>query len=321
MRPALTALVLLAALTVARPIHACLWDSDTLASETKGITDVVNAITGRFERNPPAYYEIRLKRSADQIAANTLDLGAYDDAAVACDRLRRTDEAIAWMEKKGATLDDLEGRKTTEPGTYDEMRYRYLANLGTFRVHKWARSGADRARISEVEAGRALIAPGDRAQAHRPLRPRGDPAQDLRGPAQPARDRDARAALAARHRRPRESDRRGGPGPDGPDRPGRCLGERRPVQHAGPGPPESRRAQLGRPAGEAPGGGVDRARPPFAPARRPERPRGFAGPGRGREHGPGRRRNPQGGGGDGRQHLRRSPRGRGRLAVRPDRRS
>lgn len=133
---------------------ACLWDTDTAAEEAKDLPEVVAVITGRFPRNPPLYYEMRLKRVAEQLRTHPDDLGACDDAGVACDRLGRDDEAIVWMERKRDALDRL-GSSHPEAR---EHEYRYHANLGTFLVHRWARAGADRARIEEVRAARDEIA-------------------------------------------------------------------------------------------------------------------------------------------------------------------
>src|SRR5262245_54257239 len=94
------AIALVAFLVVPGPLWACLWDRDTLAAEARGIPDIIQVITGRFERNPPLYYEMRLKRATARIADHPDDLEAYDDAGVACDRLGLGDEAIGWMEKK-----------------------------------------------------------------------------------------------------------------------------------------------------------------------------------------------------------------------------
>lgn len=136
------------------PLAACLWDSDTLATEAKGIPEVVNVITGRFERNPPLYYEMRLARVAKELESDPTRLELYDDAGVSCDRLGRDDEAIAWMEKKRVQLDKGEH---TETETTDQ-RYRYHANLGTFFVHRWFKNGADRTKMEDVSAGRDHIA-------------------------------------------------------------------------------------------------------------------------------------------------------------------
>ena len=130
---------------------ACIWDSDTLAREAKAIPDVVAVITGRFERNPPLYYEVRLKRAAQQVERNPNDFGLYDDAGAACDRLGRGDEAVRWMERKHRAME-----AAGEP-VGSEHRYRYLANLGTFIAHRWLKNGADRSRIGEMKKAAETI--------------------------------------------------------------------------------------------------------------------------------------------------------------------
>jgi tetratricopeptide (TPR) repeat protein len=142
---ALTAFVLLVGfpLTVA----ACLWDRDTLAAEGRGMPDGIAVLTGRFERNPDLYYEMRLTRIESLLKSQSLELALYDDAGVACDRLGRHDEAIAWMIRKKAILD----ASGSEPSDIREHLYRYHANYGTFLVHRWLSQGADRSKIHEVE--------------------------------------------------------------------------------------------------------------------------------------------------------------------------
>jgi hypothetical protein len=93
---------------------------------------------------------MRLHRVAAEIAQHPDRLNLYDDAGVACDRLHRDDEAIVWMRKKRAAIEA--GHASSDD------RYRYHANLGTFIVHRWFRAGADRKRISEVDAARSEIA-------------------------------------------------------------------------------------------------------------------------------------------------------------------
>ena len=134
--------------------NACLNDRDTLAEEIKGLPDVVQVVTGRFERNPPLYYEMRLARVAAELKANPNLLPDYDDAGVACDRLGRDDEAIDWMSRK---LTVLSAMRPDAPA-FQEQWYRYNANLGTFLVHRWIRNGADRRQIGEVKAARKRIA-------------------------------------------------------------------------------------------------------------------------------------------------------------------
>ncbi len=133
--------------------HACLWDSDTLKDEAKGLPDVIQIITGRFERNPPLYYSIRLDRVAAALKFSPKSLELYDDAGVACDRLGHDEEAIQWMAKKRAILD---GMPADDPNAR-EHRYRYFANIGTFRIHRWIRAGADRRNLQEAKQARAEI--------------------------------------------------------------------------------------------------------------------------------------------------------------------
>jgi hypothetical protein len=152
MRRALAAWLL--ALSLAVPVGACLWDRDTPRREAIGLGEVVNAISGRFPRYPDLYYQMRLERVAAHLKVHPEDLAAYDDAGVACDRLGRGDEAIAWMDRKRAVLDGLD---VASPGV-KEHRYRYHANRGTFLVHRWFQQGADRSRLDEVRAAHDEIA-------------------------------------------------------------------------------------------------------------------------------------------------------------------
>ncbi len=113
------------------PAVACKWDRDTLKEEAKGKLDTVKAITGWFDRYPARYYEMRLERVTKELEVRPAALDLFDDAGVACSRLGRYDEAIAWMEKKKAVLDRM-------PAKSAEMdRYRYLANLGSFHMDRW----------------------------------------------------------------------------------------------------------------------------------------------------------------------------------------
>lgn len=148
--------VLIAALSIfSQPdqsrINGCLWDRDTLAMEAENYPGITEIITGRFDRYPDLYYQMRLDRVTDEIETDPSNLDLYDDAAVACDRLGRCDEAIEWMARKRAVLDSLSESDS-------EHEYRYLANLGTFHIHRWLKTGANRDQLQDAEIARDLIA-------------------------------------------------------------------------------------------------------------------------------------------------------------------
>ncbi len=147
--------LVLATLLAAAPLCACLWDSDTLAQESTGLPEVKAIIAGGFPRNPPLYYEMRLDRAARLLVTKPDNLDAIDDAAVACDRLGRSDEAIEWMGKKAAALERLsyDAKAHAQPN----HKYRYLANLGTFHAHRWFKNGAKRDAMEDLQHARDLV--------------------------------------------------------------------------------------------------------------------------------------------------------------------
>jgi hypothetical protein len=121
-------------LILTTPVCACLWDRDTIAMEALGRLEVVETAIGWFDRFPPEYYQMRLDRVSREITAEASKLELYDDAAVACDRLGRHDDAVAWMTKKQAVLASLPESKTSN------HRYRLHANLGVFHTHLWLKT-------------------------------------------------------------------------------------------------------------------------------------------------------------------------------------
>jgi hypothetical protein len=136
------------------PAAGCIWDRDTWREEAKGRIETFKAIIGWFDRYPPRYYEMRLERVTKELEANPQKLDLYDDAGVACDRLGRYDEAIAWMAKKKAVLDTIQGTSVNMD------RYRYHANLGSFLGNRWAtRPAAERsADLSDLKEATEHIA-------------------------------------------------------------------------------------------------------------------------------------------------------------------
>ncbi|MBV6459502.1 MAG: hypothetical protein HONBIEJF_02650 [Fimbriimonadaceae bacterium] len=129
-------------------VGACLWDSDTIHDEINGKLTLQNAIAGRIDRNPPEYYELRLEIVKAKIKSNPRDVAAYDDAAVACDRLGLHDEGLQWLAKKRAVLDPSD----------DDALYKTLANEGTIRFHRWLAKGHSKETRPDAIRGRDQIA-------------------------------------------------------------------------------------------------------------------------------------------------------------------
>jgi hypothetical protein len=124
-----------------------------VAAEAREHPGLVEILTGRFERNPPAYYEARLARVATELAADPNRLDLYDDAAVACDRLHRPEEALVWLAKKREALERL-----PDSSTATDHWYRYHSNLGTVLAHRWLRAGANPETLLEMRGAREEIA-------------------------------------------------------------------------------------------------------------------------------------------------------------------
>lgn len=134
--------------------HACLNDRDTSKSEFERLPAVKDIIAGKFDRYPAQYFEARLAVLGGTInSAAGFDPRLLDDAAVACDRLGRHDEAIEWMEKKRGMIASLD---PNDPQVR-EAWYRYHANIGTHWVHRWAKRGSRLDEIGDVKTARDHI--------------------------------------------------------------------------------------------------------------------------------------------------------------------
>jgi len=114
---------LLAIMLVGVAMTPCLWDSDTLATELRGLPDALDVVLGKWHRHSEAYYRERIERLA---AKEPLTLAECDDLAVAYEHVDERDDAIKVMAKKAELLAATPDR---------EHQYRYHANLGTFYAH------------------------------------------------------------------------------------------------------------------------------------------------------------------------------------------
>lgn len=144
----------------AAPDREPIRDKDTLAAESTDIPEVIDVLTGRFDRFPPLYFTMRLDRVtkalADPMTPSVARLALLDEAGAACDRLGRGDAALQWMAEKEQLLLPLEAMPRLDVPA--DARYELLANRGAFRANRWLATGADRTRIAEVRAARADIA-------------------------------------------------------------------------------------------------------------------------------------------------------------------
>lgn len=134
--------VVAAAATVA---VACINDRDAIEMESKRFPGVMETAAGRFERNPPKYYEMRLERIEKQGGPKTLH--EFDDKGAALGRLGRDAEAIQVMAEKAAKMRAM-GKEASKMDWY-----RYHANLGTFQAHKWFADGAHADKMSDLKEG------------------------------------------------------------------------------------------------------------------------------------------------------------------------
>jgi len=130
--------LLLAILTlVSAAAYACYNDRDTLGFELFNKPDVQRALTGRFDRFPPLYYEMRVDRLRKK---GSLTASEYDDMAVALGRLGRNAEALEAL-----------AQKAKMPNLTEDDRYRLFANRGTIGAHRWIQEGGKVANIKEIE--------------------------------------------------------------------------------------------------------------------------------------------------------------------------
>lgn len=104
-----------------RPALACIWDDDTLRDERRGLPGIAEILAGKWEKHSRFFYEQRAARMKERIAANPQDLAAYDNLAVAHEKLGDQEAAIEVMLQK----------EKIKPGEYTTH-----ANLGTFYLHK-----------------------------------------------------------------------------------------------------------------------------------------------------------------------------------------
>lgn len=101
-------------------VRACLWDSDTIASEKARFPGVEEILSGKFPRHSEEFYEWRKKRCEEALLEDPSKITVYDDLAVSQHKLGDHVAAIATMKKKDSI----------QSGIYETY-----SNLGTFYIY------------------------------------------------------------------------------------------------------------------------------------------------------------------------------------------
>ena len=137
----------------------CLWDRDTLRDEALGRPGTLEILTGRFDRQPAEFYQDRLARTLPLLSSPPTPLNLFDDCGVAYDRIHEGTEAINMMDRKLREMDSFRANpaRAEEHVDLDDHTYRYLANLGTFHIHRWVDNGRNMADTSDLSLAREYI--------------------------------------------------------------------------------------------------------------------------------------------------------------------
>jgi tetratricopeptide (TPR) repeat protein len=111
---------LAAHLLILASAQACLWDTDTIATEKARFPEVADLIGGSFPRHSKEFYQWRKARCEAALAKEGQAPGVYDDLAVAQHKLGDHLAAIATMQAKEKVHSHL---------------YETCSNLGTFYIY------------------------------------------------------------------------------------------------------------------------------------------------------------------------------------------
>lgn len=100
--------------------QACLWDSDTLATESARFPNVAGMMTGVFPRHSKEFHTWRVQQKLPLVDAGRAGASDYDDLAVSQHKLGDHQAAIATMMAKEQKVSGL---------------YETYSNLGTFYIY------------------------------------------------------------------------------------------------------------------------------------------------------------------------------------------
>lgn len=100
--------------------QACLWDSDTLATERARFPEVQGTISGSFPRHSKEYHAWRVQQKAPLVESGKATASDYDDLAVSLHKLGSHQGAIDVMMAKEKKMSG---------------QYETYSNLGTFYIY------------------------------------------------------------------------------------------------------------------------------------------------------------------------------------------
>jgi hypothetical protein len=128
------------------PLAATPWDRDRPGdNHVKSIED---ACSGRVDRLPTRYYEMRVERLQGLLAPGRFDseetLARVDDLTVALIRLGRVPAALQWIERKQVAL---EGLKTRDVVLFNSHTERMQKNKAVALLARWRKLVTRRRRV------------------------------------------------------------------------------------------------------------------------------------------------------------------------------
>lgn len=113
-------ITLLVCVSLPGAVLACLWDRDTLATESARFPDAAAIMSGNFPRHSKEFHEWRAKQKKALVEAGKAVALDYDDLAVSQHKMGDHEAAIATMLAK----------EKKSPGIYETY-----SNLGTFYIY------------------------------------------------------------------------------------------------------------------------------------------------------------------------------------------
>lgn len=105
---------------------ACIWDTDTIDDELRGLPALESVVSDRWYRHSDVLYRTRIRQLNPKLSQQEITCDQYDDLAVAYEKIQEHESALQVLDAK---------RELLEKAPDSEHQYRYHANLGTVLAH------------------------------------------------------------------------------------------------------------------------------------------------------------------------------------------